>query len=76
MARNTRTSSQSIAPRLDRGGSASGSTPSTIHIFRRNIEHFVGERQEMVDELRVTLLHEVGHYLGMDEEELEALGLE
>jgi predicted Zn-dependent protease with MMP-like domain/Flp pilus assembly protein TadD len=54
----------------------SGALPSTIHIFRRNVEHFVGEREEVVDELRVTLLHEVGHSLGMDEEELEALGLE
>jgi predicted Zn-dependent protease with MMP-like domain len=62
--------------RLERGVTSSGSTPNTIHIFRRNIEHFVGEREEMVDELRVTLLHEIGHFLGMDEEELEALGLE
>jgi len=54
----------------------SGTVPSSIHIFRRNIEHFVGEREEIVDEMRVTLLHEIGHSLGMDEEELEALGLE
>ena len=27
-----------------------------------------------VDEVRVTVLHEVGHYFGMDEEQLEALG--
>lgn len=64
------------ASQLDRSTTHSGTQPSTIHIFRRNIEHFVGEREEMVDELRVTLLHEVGHALGMDEEELEALGLE
>jgi predicted Zn-dependent protease with MMP-like domain len=62
--------------RAERSAGASGTTPDTIHIFRRNIEHFVGEREEVVDELRVTLLHEIGHYLGMDEEELEALGLE
>ena len=61
----------------DRGATAaSGAAPSTIHIFRRNLEHFVGEREEIVDELRVTLLHEIGHHLGMDEEELEALGLD
>jgi predicted Zn-dependent protease with MMP-like domain len=45
-------------------------------VFRRNIEHFGGGRDEVVDELRVTLLHEIGHALGMDEEELHALGLE
>jgi predicted Zn-dependent protease with MMP-like domain len=27
-----------------------------------------------VDEVRVTVLHEIGHYFGMDEEQLEALG--
>jgi len=29
-----------------------------------------------VDEIRVTLLHEVGHFLGLDEEELATLGLD
>ena len=62
--------------KFDKSVAHSGTLPSTIHIFRRNIEHFVGEREEVVDELRVTLLHEIGHSLGMDEEELEALGLE
>jgi predicted Zn-dependent protease with MMP-like domain len=62
--------------KLDQSVLSSGTQPATIHIFRRNIEHFVGEREEMVDELRVTLLHEIGHALGMDEEEVEALGLE
>lgn len=63
-------------PKVEQSVVHSGTLPSTIHIFRRNIEHFVGEREEMVDELRITLLHEIGHSLGMDEEELEALGLE
>lgn len=55
---------------------ASGALPGTIHVFRRNIEHFGAERDEVVDELRVTLLHEIGHALGMDEDELHKLGLE
>ncbi len=54
----------------------SGSPANTIHIFKRNLELFGGSREEVVDELRITLLHEIGHFLGMDEEELEALGLE
>lgn len=54
----------------------SGSPPNTIHIFRRNLELFGGTSEDVVSELRITLLHEIGHYLGMDEEELEALGLE
>ena len=55
---------------------SSGVEPGTIHVFRRNIEHFGGDRDEVVDELRVTLLHEIGHALGMDEDELHRLGLE
>jgi predicted Zn-dependent protease with MMP-like domain len=29
----------------------------------------------MVDEISVTLLHEVGHHLGLDEDDLDARGL-
>jgi len=54
----------------------SGDMPETVRVFRRNLEHLAGDHEELVDELRVTLLHEIGHSLGMDEEELEALGLE
>jgi predicted Zn-dependent protease with MMP-like domain len=49
---------------------------TTIHLFRRNIEHYGGERTDAVEELRVTLLHEIGHALGMDEDDLKALELE
>jgi len=64
------------ASHAERTATASGVLPGTIHIFRRNIEHFGGSRDEVVEELRITLLHEIGHALGMDEDELHALGLE
>lgn len=64
------------ASNADRTTGASGVLPGTIHVFRRNIEHFGTAREEVVDELRVTLLHEIGHALGMDEDELHQLGLE
>jgi predicted Zn-dependent protease with MMP-like domain len=60
----------------ERAGQPSGAMPSSVRVFRRNLEHMAGDRTELVDELRVTLLHEIGHALGMGEEELEALGLE
>ena len=60
----------------ERSSLASGSAPNTIHVFRRNVELYAGTRDEVVDELRLTLLHEIGHFLGLDEEELEKLGLE
>ena len=48
--------------------------PDTITLYQRPIESACSSPKEMVREIRVTLLHEVGHYLGMAEEELESLG--
>jgi predicted Zn-dependent protease with MMP-like domain len=50
--------------------------PSSIALFQRNLERFARTREELVDEIRVTLLHEVGHFLGLDEEQLRELGLD
>ena len=48
--------------------------PDTITLFRRAIESACSSQEEIVREIRVTLLHEVGHYLGLGEEDLERLG--
>lgn len=50
--------------------------PSTIVLFRRNLERLARDREHLIEELRVTVLHEVGHFLGLDEEDLEARGLD
>lgn len=47
-----------------------------IHLYRRAHEHACGSRAEFIDEVRTSLFHEFGHYLGYGEEGLEALGLE
>ena len=49
--------------------------PSMIHIFRRNLERFALDRAELEEEIRITLLHEIGHHLGLDEGGVDALGL-
>jgi len=46
-----------------------------IEIFQRNVERVAGNREEAKHELRVTLLHEIGHHLGWDEDDLEQRGL-
>jgi predicted Zn-dependent protease with MMP-like domain len=48
--------------------------PVTIAIFRRPLEESFPDRSELEQEIRVTVLHELGHYFGMDEGELEGLG--
>lgn len=50
--------------------------PPTISIYRCNLQRFAEDREELVDELRITLLHEIGHFLGLDEDDLHERGLE
>lgn len=44
--------------------------PNSILLFQRNLERWVSTREELVDEIEITLLHEVGHFLGFDEDDL------
>jgi predicted Zn-dependent protease with MMP-like domain len=50
--------------------------PSSIVLFQRNIERFARSRADLIEQIGVTLLHEVGHFLGLDEDELYARGLD
>lgn len=50
--------------------------PSSIVLYQRNLERFARSRKELVEQIGITLIHEVGHFLGLDEEELWARGLE
>lgn len=50
--------------------------PSAIVLFRKNLERIAWDRERMIEELRITVFHEVGHFLGLDEADLEARGLE
>lgn len=47
-----------------------------IRLFLDNLwDHADGDVNAFREELRVTLLHELGHYLGLDEDQVAALGL-
>jgi len=50
--------------------------PDRILIFRDNLCEMCRSRDELVDEIRVTVLHEIGHHFGLDEDRLEELGYE
>jgi len=50
--------------------------PPEIFLYRRNVLRAARTPQEVVQEIRTTVLHEVGHYLGLDEEDLAERGLE
>jgi predicted Zn-dependent protease with MMP-like domain len=49
--------------------------PGAIHLFRRNLLRACASRDELAREIRVTVQHEVGHLLGLDEDDLERWGL-
>lgn len=48
--------------------------PDVILIFRKSLEKIAGDPEELAEEIRKTVLHEVGHYLGFEEHELHDLG--
>ena len=58
-------------------GSHLGGQPglTQILIFRRNLERVVGDEDELREEIRATLIHETGHFFGLDDDELEGMGL-
>jgi len=60
---------------LERSLDDSAQLPARIEVYRKNIERVAEDHDEAVDELRITLLHEIGHHAGYDEDELESLGL-
>ena len=49
--------------------------PDRIYLFQRNLEEECETHEELVDEIYLTLVHEIGHYLGYDEDELHDLGV-
>ncbi|MDQ3225532.1 MAG: metallopeptidase family protein [Chloroflexota bacterium] len=62
-------------PRTDRGSSYSLVTPDRIIIFAGPLERACGSRREFEDQIRITVLHELGHHLGFDEAGLDVIGL-
>jgi predicted Zn-dependent protease with MMP-like domain len=50
--------------------------PSSIVLYQKNLQRFARDRKELVEQIGITLIHEVGHFLGLDEEQLWERGLE
>jgi predicted Zn-dependent protease with MMP-like domain/Flp pilus assembly protein TadD len=55
-------------------GFESGDLPPRILVFQRNLENVCRTRRELVREIGITVRHEIGHLLGMEEEDLEDAG--
>jgi predicted Zn-dependent protease with MMP-like domain len=59
---------------LPERGDWAGSLPDRIRIFRRPLVESFPDPAELEEEIRITVLHELAHYFGLDEDQLENLG--
>lgn len=53
-----------------------GTQPGLIFLFQKNLERVCATEEVLVEEIHVTLWHELAHYLGFEEEDMPELGLE
>ncbi|SIN27058.1 Predicted Zn-dependent protease, minimal metalloprotease (MMP)-like domain [Micromonospora cremea] len=58
----------------DRGWDYSGVLPDRILIYRRPILRICDNDEDVVDEVAVTVVHEIAHHFGIDDARLHALG--
>lgn len=58
----------------ERDHNYAGVLPDHITIYREPLLHMCSTEQELVDEIAVTVVHEIAHHFGIDEEKLHALG--
>jgi predicted Zn-dependent protease with MMP-like domain len=59
-----------LGPGLDHAGAL----PDRIVIYRRPLERAFPDPNELRREIRITVLHEVGHFFGLEEDQIDELG--
>jgi predicted Zn-dependent protease with MMP-like domain/Tfp pilus assembly protein PilF len=62
-------------PRSEAEVGAQPTDLTRVIVFKRNLEKVCSTRDELVEQIQITLRHEVGHHLGLSEEDMERLGL-
>jgi len=63
-------------PQSERGSWYGNVLPDRIVIYQRSIEEVARTRRQVRDEIRLTLMHEIGHHFGLGEDELADAGYE
>lgn len=61
-------------PMIERSVTVPPLYPDMIYLFQEPLEEMCGTREELEEEIEITVVHEVAHYVGMTEERLEELG--
>jgi predicted Zn-dependent protease with MMP-like domain len=50
--------------------------PDVIDVYQEPLEEDFPEETALIEEIRITVLHELAHFFGIDDERLEELGLD
>ena len=61
-------------PLTERDSTYAGVTPDRIMIYRNPITAMCESEEEVVEEVRITVVHEIAHHFGIDDERLHELG--
>ncbi|HKY64653.1 MAG TPA: metallopeptidase family protein [bacterium] len=61
-------------PQNHRGAYYGNVLPDRIYLYKKNLESVCHSREELKDQIRRTVLHEIGHYFGIDDKRLRELG--
>ena len=61
---------------LPERGDVTGQLPDKISIYRIPLEESFSDPAELEEEIRATVLHELAHYFGLDEDRIAELGYE
>lgn len=61
-------------PLPDRGADYAGELPDVIYVFRRRHLELGLTPKKLREEIAATLIHEVAHYFGIDDDRLDELG--
>lgn len=61
-------------PLTERSVEHSGVHSPVIYLFQYDIERVSDDEADLVEQVRTTVLHEIGHHFGMDEDDLDDLG--
>ncbi len=62
-------------PRTEAEGNAPTEDVTRVILYKRNLEKICRDRNELIEQIQVTIRHEIGHHLGLSEEDLDRLGL-
>jgi predicted Zn-dependent protease with MMP-like domain len=62
-------------PRTEGGPGVQPTDVTRVILFKRNLEKVCRDRDDLIDQIQITVRHEVGHHLGLSEEDMERLGL-